>query len=291
MYTEKKSAEVSMQSKADKSTGLTPAKVEEARKNFGLNKLVEQKKKSVFVLFMEQLQDPLIYILMAAIAISLFLGEAGDSMIIAAVILLNSVVGVVQEDKARKAIEALKQLTSPKALVRRDGREMEIPGEELVPGDIVILEAGRQVPADLLLLQAVNLKIEESALTGESVPVEKTDQEPKGEIRSIGDRTNMAFMSTQVTYGRGEGIVTATGMDTEIGKIAGLIDQKGNEMTPLQKRLADLGKVLSILAVGICVFLFVVAVLQRRDIGDMLLTAISLAVAAVPEGLAAKAYL
>lgn len=287
MYTEKKSAEVSMQSKADKSTGLTPAKVEEARKKFGLNKLVEQKKKSVFVLFMEQLQDPLIYILMAAIAISLFLGEAGDSMIIAAVILLNSVVGVVQEDKARKAIEALKQLTSPKALVRRDGREMEIPGEELVPGDIVILEAGRQVPADLLLLQAVNLKIEESALTGESVPVEKTDQEPKGEIRSIGDRTNMAFMSTQVTYGRGEGIVTATGMDTEIGKIAGLIDQKGNEMTPLQKRLADLGKVLSILAVGICVFLFVVAVLQRRDIGDMLLTAISLAVAAVPEGLAA----
>ena len=278
MYTEKKSAEVSMQSKADKSTGLTPAKVEEARKKFGLNKLVEQKKKSVFVLFMEQLQDPLIYILMAAIAISLFLGEAGDSMIIAAVILLNSVVGVVQEDKARKAIEALKQLTSPKALVRRDGREMEIPGEELVPGDIVILEAGRQVPADLRLLQAVNLKIEESALTGESVPVEKTDQEPKGEIRSIGDRTNMAFMSTQVTYGRGEGIVTATGMDTEIGKIAGLIDQKGNEMTPLQKRLADLGKVLSILAVGICVFLFVVAVLQRRDIGDMLLTAISLAI-------------
>ncbi|MDE7008923.1 MAG: HAD-IC family P-type ATPase, partial [Lachnospiraceae bacterium] len=228
MYTEKNSAEVSKQSKADKSAGLTPVKVEEARKKFGLNKLVEQKKKSVFVLFMEQLQDPLIYILMAAIAISLFLGEAGDSMIIAAVILLNSIVGVVQEDKARKAIEALKQLTSPKALVRRDGREMEIPGEELVPGDIVILEAGRQVPADLLLLQAVNMKIEESALTGESVPVEKTDQEPKGEIRSIGDRTNMAFMSTQVTYGRGEGVVTATGMDTEIGKIAGLIDRKGN---------------------------------------------------------------
>ena len=137
------------------------------------------------------------------------------------------------------------------------------------------------------LLQAVNLKIEESALTGESVPVEKTDKELIGEIRSVGDRTNMAFMSTSVTYGRGEGIITATGMDTEIGKIAGLIDQGGNEMTPLQKRLADLGKILSILAVGICVFLFVVAVLQKRDVGDMLLTAISLAVAAVPEGLAA----
>lgn len=287
MYTEQKSSEVLKQFGVDKSAGLTSAQVQEAGKKFGPNKLVEQKKKSVFALFMEQLQDPLIYILMVAIAISLFLGEAGDSMIIAAVILLNSVVGVVQEDKARKAIEALKQLTSPRALVRRDGKELEIPGEQLVPGDIVVLEAGRQVPADMLLLRAVNLKIEESALTGESVPVEKTDQEPEREIRSIGDRTNMAFMSTQVTYGRGEGVVTATGMDTEIGKIAVLIDRRESEMTPLQKRLADLGKVLSILAVGICAFLFVVAVLQKRDIGDMLLTAISLAVAAVPEGLAA----
>ena len=239
------------------------------------------------MLFFEQLQDPLIYILMAAIAISLFLGEAGDAAIIAAVILLNSIVGVIQEDKARKAIEALQQLTSPKALVRRDGKEYEIPSEQLVPGDIVFLEAGRQVPADMRLLNAVNLKIEESALTGESVPVEKAEGELREAGNSIGDRTNMAFMSTVVTYGRGEGIVTATGMRTEIGKIAGLIDQGGNEMTPLQKRLADLGKVLSVLAVSICVFLFVVAILQRRDVGDMLLTAISLAVAAVPEGLAA----
>ena len=287
MCAEQNTVEVLKQFGTDKASGLTSVQVQEAEKKFGLNKLEEQKKKSVFALFMEQLQDPLIYILMAAIAISLFLGEVGDAVIIAAVILLNSIVGVVQEDKARKAIEALKQLASPKALVRRDGREQEIPGEQLVPGDIVVLEAGRQVPADMRLLQAVNLKVEESALTGESVPVEKTDKEPVGEIRSIGDRTNMAFMSTSVTYGRGEGIVTATGMRTEIGKIAGLIDQGGNELTPLQKRLADLGKILSILAVGICAFLFIVAVLQKRDVGDMLLTAISLAVAAVPEGLAA----
>ena len=193
----------------------------------------------------------------------------------------------MQEDKARKAIDALKQLASPKALVRRDGKEIELPSEELVPGDIVLLEAGRQVPADMRLLKTVNLKIEESALTGESVPVDKTEDEQMTEVSDIGDRTNMAFMSTSVTYGRGEGIVTATGMETEIGKIAGMINSGGNELTPLQKRLADLGKILSILAVGICVFLFLVAVLQKRDVGDMLLTAISLAVAAVPEGLAA----
>ncbi len=287
MYGEQKATEVLKQFGTNRETGLTLLEVGARREKAGLNKLEEQKKKGVLWLFFEQLNDPLIYILMAAIVVSLFLKEAGDAMIIAAVILLNSIVGVVQEDKARKAIEALKQLASPKALVRREGKECEIPSDQLVPGDIVLLEAGRQVPADMRLLQAVNLKIEESALTGESVPVNKTDGELNGQAGSIGDRTNMAYMSTSVTYGRGEGIVTATGMETEIGKIAGMIGKGGNEMTPLQKRLADLGKMLSILAVGICAFLFVVAVLQKRDVGDMLLTAISLAVAAVPEGLAA----
>lgn len=287
MYENRSKEEVLKQLDTDRKTGLSWGQAEERKQKYGLNKLEEQKKKGVFMLFFEQLQDPLIYILMAAIAISLFLGEVGDAMIIAAVILLNSVVGVVQEDKARKAIDALKQLASPRALVRRDGKETELASEALVPGDIVLLEAGRQVPADMRLLQAVNLKVEESALTGESVPVDKTDAEQGSETHSIGDRTNMAFMSTSVTYGRGEGIVTATGMDTEIGKIANMISSGGSELTPLQKRLADLGKLLSILAVGICVFLFLVAVLQKRDVGDMLLTAISLAVAAVPEGLAA----
>ena len=250
MYANQNTAEVIRQLESSQK-GLSGAEAETRLLKYGANRLEEQKKKGVLALFMEQLNDPLIYILMAAIAISLFLGEAGDAMIIAAVILLNSIVGVIQEDKARKAIEALQQLASPKALVRRDGREFEIPSGKLVPGDIVFLEAGRQVPADLRLLEAVNLKIEESALTGESVPVDKTTAAIGGEKKSIGDMTNMAYMSTTVTYGRGEGIVTATGMSTEIGRIAGLIGTGGSEMTPLQRRLADLGKLLSILAVGV----------------------------------------
>lgn len=287
MYAAKNTTEVIRALESSSEKGLSQMEAEARIQKYGTNQLKEQKKKGVIALFMEQLNDPLIYILMAAIAISLFLKEAGDAAIIAAVIFLNSVVGVIQEDKARKAIEALKQLSSPKALVMREGEKYEIPGSKLVPGDIVYLEAGRQVPADLRLLTAVNLKIEESALTGESVPVDKTTRELPENVTGIGDKTNMAYMSTTVTYGRGEGIVTATGMETEIGRIAGLIDGGSNEMTPLQKRLADMGKLLSMVAVSVCAFLFLVAVLQRRDIGDMLLTAISLAVAAVPEGLAA----
>lgn len=287
MYEKQSAAEVVRTLEGSREWGLTEVQAKERRKSCGFNRLQERKKKGILVLFLEQLQDPLIYILLAAIAVSLFLKEAGDAAIIAAVILLNAIVGVVQEDKARKAIESLKQLTSPKALVKREGRECEISGEELVPGDIVFLEAGRQVPADLRLLEAVNLKIEESALTGESVPVEKTDTALEKEAGSIADWTNMAFMSTAVTNGRGMGIVTAIGMDTQIGRIAGMIEEGSDELTPLQKRLADLGKLLSILAVAVCAFLFAVAVLQKRDVGTMLLTAISLAVAAVPEGLAA----
>lgn len=287
MYADQNTAEVIRRLESSSEMGLAAPQAKERLEKYGPNQLKEQKKKGVFALFMEQLNDPLIYVLMAAIAISLFLKEAGDAAIIAAVIILNSVVGVIQEDKARKAIEALKELASPKALVKRDGKEYEIPSLQLVPGDIVFLEAGRQVPADMRLLEAVNLKIEESALTGESVPVDKITGELTEQVGSIGDKINMAYMSTTVTYGRGMGIVTATGMNTEIGKIAGLISADKGEMTPLQRRLADLGRLLSILAVGICGFLFLVAVLQRRDVGDMLLTAISLAVAAVPEGLAA----
>lgn len=286
MYTRQSGAEVIKALEGNQENGLSSIQVEVRREKYGPNRLKERKEKGALQLFLEQLQDPLIYILMAAIAISLFLGEVGDAGIIAAVILLNGIVGVIQEDKARKAIEALTRLSSPRALVLRGGKEQEIPSDQLVPGDLVFLEAGRQVPADLRLLNAVNLKIEESALTGESVPVEKQTL-PLMEEGSIGDQTNMAFMSTMVTSGRGEGIVTATGMETEIGRIAGMIGREKGELTPLQKRLAELGKLLSILSVGICVFLFLVAVLQKRDVGDMLLTAISLAVAAVPEGLAA----
>ncbi len=277
----------------DLRNGLTAEQVEERQTIYGSNRLREGKKKSVLQLFWEQLNDPLIYILMAAIAISLFLGEAGESMIIAAVIVLNAVVGVIQEGKALKAIEALQQLSSPKALVKRDGREMELPSSELVPGDLIFLEAGRQVPADGRLLAASGLQIDEAALTGESVPVDKEAlrQKPEEEMlhaaEVLGDQKHLVFMTTMVTAGHGEAIVTETGMQSQIGKIAGMISESREEMTPLQKRLADLGKILSFVAVGICVLLFAVAVLQKRDIGEMLLTAISLAVAAVPEGLAA----
>lgn len=242
----------------------------------GMNVLEDEKHKSVITCFLEQLNSPLIYILIVAAVISLALKEYSDMAIIIAVILLNSCIGVIQEGKAQKALEALKKMTSPRALIREGNEIREIQASQLIPGDIVCLEAGRQVPADIRLTLAVNLKIEEAALTGESVPV----------LKDVW-KHNRAFMSTNVTYGRGEGIVTAIGMDTEIGRIARMIQNAPAEKTPLQKRLADLGKVLSIISVILCVLLFLIAVLQKRNIMEMLITAISLAVAAVPEGLPA----
>jgi Ca2+-transporting ATPase len=243
----------------------------------GTNVLEADEEKSVAAAFLEQLNDPLIFILFVAAAISLLLGELGDMAIILAVVFVNAVIGVIQEGKAKRALDALKKLTSPHALLREsDGHISEIPASDLIPGDIVCLEPGRQVPADLKLLSAVNLKIEEAALTGESVSVSKDTAE-----------NNRAYMSTNVTCGRGEGVVTAIGMDTEIGRIAHMLKNTKTEPTPLQKRLADLGKILSTVSVFLCVLLFFLAVLQHRNMGEMLLTAISLAVAAVPEGLPA----
>lgn len=242
----------------------------------GKNVLEDETKESVIGKLLGQLNDPLIFILFVAAAISLLLREYGDMIIILAVVAVNAIVGVIQEGRAERALEALKEMTSPHAYIREGGSIREIPAADLLPGDVVILETGCQVPADLRLTTAVNLKIEEAALTGESVPVSK----------NIADK-NDAYMSTNVTYGRGEGVVTAIGMDTEIGKIARMIQNVRTEMTPLQKRLADLGKVLSTVSIFLCVLLFFIAVLQKRDIGEMLITAISLAVAAVPEGLPA----
>lgn len=245
-------------------------------KQRGLNFLEEAKPKTPFQSFLEQLNDPLIFVLFVAAAISMLLHEFSDTAIILAVIVVNATVGVIQEGKAQRALDALKQMTSPTALVIRDGIPVEIPARDLIVGDIVSLDAGRQVPADLELISVSSLKIEESALTGESVPV---DKDTKIE--------NKAYMSTNVTFGRGEGVVTAIGMDTEIGKIAQMINTATTEITPLQKRLGDLGKLLSIISILLCALLFLIAVLQKRDIPEMLITAISLAVAAVPEGLPA----
>jgi len=287
MFEQQSTIQVLTQMGVNPLEGLSIEEAKARLEQYGTNTFAEKKPKTMLQKFFSQLNDPLIYILLVAVAISLFLKEFGDAAIIMAVILLNAIIGVIQEAKAEKSLEALKKLSSPIALVRRDGIQMEVPAGELVPGDVVMLEAGRIVPADLRLISTINLKIEESALTGESVPVQKdADFVAPGEV-TLGDRLNMAYLSTHVSYGRGEGIIVKTGMETEIGKIAKLINESVDEMTPLQKRLADLGKMLGIVAVLLCLILFALALIQGRDVIEMFLTAISLAVAAVPEGLPA----
>lgn len=287
MFEKQEAEKVISELEVDRSTGLSTEDAAKRLAENGRNEFEEKKKKTILRMFLSQLNDPMIYILMVAVVISAFLGEFVDACIIVAIILLNAIIGTVQENKAEKSLEALKKLSSPTAMVRRDGKPIEIPAAEIVPGDIVILEAGRIVPADLRLIESVNLKVEESALTGESVPVNKDADFIADGDTGIGDRINMAYLSTSIAFGRGEGVVTGTGMNTEIGKIAKMINESVDEMTPLQKRLADLGKLLGIAAVVICAALFVVALVQGRDVQEMFLTAISLAVAAIPEGLPA----
>ena len=287
MYENKTIEEVCRQFECNGRTGLTQEEAGDRLEHYGKNMLREAKKKTLIQRIAEQLCDSLIFVLFAAAAISIMLHEYSDAVIILAVVAMNAVVGVIQEGKAEKALESLRRMTKLEAVVIRGGREMTVPAEELVPGDLVALDAGRQVPADLRLVQGANLKIEESALTGESVPVSKSSTFVASSEVQVGDRKNMAFMTSYVTSGRGCGIVTATGMATEIGRIAALIHEAPEEETPLQKRLSDLGKVLSLTAVFLCALLFVLAVVQKRDVMEMLITAISLAVAAVPEGLPA----
>jgi Ca2+-transporting ATPase len=288
MWFAKNASEVLQEWNVDPAAGLSGAEAAARLARYGQNRLKGKPKKSLLALFFAQLQDMLIYVLLGAAVITLFIGEYADSVIILLVVLLNAAIGVIQEYKAEKAIAALQQLTTPRSLVRRDGEVREINSEDLVPGDIVLIDAGRYVPADLRLLESANLQIEESALTGESVP---SDKDARALIDNpkvpIGDKINMAFMSTLATYGRGEGIVIATAMDTEIGKIARILDESNEELTPLQHRLEELGKTLGFLAIGICALIFGIALFQGRNMFEMFLTAISLAVAAIPEGLAA----
>lgn len=271
---------------SDREKGLDRREALERRTRQGANRLREQAGKSIWQMILGQLNDPLILILIVAMAISLLLGEAGDAIIIVTVVVLNAAIGVIQEGKAGKAVEALKKISSPQAVVVREGKTMKIAAEELVTGDIVLLEAGSMVPADLRLLEVQGIQIEESTLTGESAPVEK-EADYVVEVQGDNSCANMAYMSTYVTRGRGKGIVTAIGMDTRIGHIADMLHETGEKLTPLQKKLGELGKVLSILAVAICALLFVIAVWQKRNVGEMLLTSVSLTVAAVPEGLPA----
>lgn len=256
MWFTKSNEKVVAELNTDPLTGLTTIEAEKRLAAVGANVFTEHKKPSIFMLFFEQINSPLIYILIVAAVISVVVGEYSDAVIIVLVILLNSVIGVIQESKAEKALEELKKMTTPRAIVKRDGVIKEIPSEQLVPGDIVMLDAGRFIPADLRLIETVNLKIEESSLTGESVPVDKNaNWQTENEI-STADQYNMAFMSTVSTYGRGVGVVVGTGMKTEIGKIAGMLGNQKRELTPLQLKLAELGKVLGIGAVIISAVIF-----------------------------------
>lgn len=288
MWFSKSPEEIIHEFNVNPATGLSTAEAQARLEKYGQNRLKGKPKKSMFERFFAQLQDVLIYVLLGAAVITIGVGEWVDAIIILMVILLNATIGVIQESKAEKAIEALEKMTTPRSLVRRDGEVREINSENVVAGDIVILDAGRYVPADLRLIESANLQIEESALTGESVPTEKNAKDLHKDPKTpSGDKTNMAFMSTLTTYGRGEGVVIATAMETEIGKIARILDEDVDTMTPLQKRLEELGKTLGYIAIGITLVILVIALFQDRPLFEMFLTAISLAVAAIPEGLPA----
>ena len=290
-----KSAEEAVKAlSADSEKGLAADKVSELKSQFGPNKLREKKKKSMLMRFFDQFKDVMILILIIAAVISFVIAcvegnpkEFFEPGLILLIVILNAVMGVMQESKAEKALDALKNMSAPHARVIRNGEEKIIDASELVPGDIIKLEAGDFVPADARLIHSVSLKSEESALTGESVPTEKDASVVVDEKAPLGDRSNMVFSGCSITYGTALAVVTATGMDTEMGKIANLLDSEGESQTPLQQKLAQLGKYLGFVALGACAIIFVVGLLNGLEVIDIFMTAVSLAVSAIPEGLPA----
>lgn len=292
---QQKSEDVIKQLKTSINTGLSLQQVSDRLKTDGLNELVGKQKRGLFLRFIDQFKDFMIIVLIvAAILSGVVANEWTDAAIIMFVVLLNAVLGIIQEARSEAAIEALKQMSTPNAHVRRDGQVVEIPSTQLVKGDIVLLEAGDVVPADLRLVLAKNLKIEEAALTGESVPVEKKSKVIEADDVALGDRINMAYSNTNVTYGRGEGVVVATAMDTEVGKIATMLNNADETDTPLKANLNQLGKTLTLMILGICAFVCVVGIFTKQGTMpfdklaiEMFLVAVSLAVAAIPEGLPA----
>jgi len=284
--------EVTSQLKTSETAGLTTAEVKRRLEEFGYNQLISKRKKSFFKMFIGQFKSFMIIILLLAAAISGVVGVMEgegllDTFVILGILILNALIGASQEKKAETSLEALKDLAAPLSKVLRDGVISEINTKELVPGDLVILETGAVIPADLRLIEAVNLKIQESSLTGESVPVEKKKEKLEGDEIALGDRVNMAFSSGMVTYGRGRGVVAATGMQTEVGKIAHMLEHSVETETPMSRRLNQLGRMLGIVALIICGLIFLVGVLYGNSIMSMFMTAVSLAVAAIPEGLPA----
>ena len=266
--------------------GLSSQLVEQRIAEFGLNELLEKKRKPAWLLFLKQFNDFMILLLIAAAIISGFIGDIGDTAVILVIVLLNAIIGFIQEYRAGKAIDELKKLSTPQVEVLRNGLPVMLSSVDLVPGDIIFLEAGTLLPADMRLFETNSLFIDESSLTGESVPVNKTSETLAENDLPIGDRFNMGYKGTLITNGRGSGIVVATGMNTEIGQIARML-QTEESITPLQKRMADFGKKLSYLVLIICMLLFIVGLLRGEETIKMLLVSISLAVAAIPEALPA----
>ena len=292
-YSQKK-VDVINQLKSNEVSGLNSEQIETLRAEFGENKLKEKKKKTNFQRFLEQFKDVMILILLVAAGISFVIAcvernpaEFFEPALILLIVVLNAVIGVMQESKAEKALDALKNMSAPHARVIRDGKETVIDAADLVPGDIIKLEAGDFIPADARLIKSVSLKSEESALTGESVPSEKDSEAEIQEGAPLGDRSNMVFSGCSVTYGTATAIVTATGMDTEMGKIANLLDNEEGGQTPLQAKLAQLGKYLGFLALLACGIIFIVGILNNIKVLEIFMTSVSLAVSAIPEGLPA----
>ncbi|MBN2044262.1 MAG: cation-translocating P-type ATPase [Anaerolineales bacterium] len=271
----------------DRAKGLSAGEAAKRIEEFGPNELKEAPPKTIWAKLWAQFNDFTIWLLIGAAAISAILGEWVEAGAILAIVLLNAILGIIQEQRAEEALAALKKLAAPEADAIRDGLRVTVPARELVPGDVVVLEAGNYIPADLRLLETFNLKVEEAALTGESVPVQKDSQILLPKEASIGDRKNSAFMATLVSYGRGRGLVVETGMKTQIGRIAEMLSEVEEEVTPLQRRLDQLGRTLGYAALAICGLVFVLGWVRGNDPLEMFLVAISLAIAAVPEGLPA----
>jgi Ca2+-transporting ATPase len=275
---------------ADLAKGLDSDDARQRLQRFGPNELREQRGPGLLQMFLRQFVEPLVLVLIVAAIVSSVLGEIAEGLVIMAIVLLNAILGVTQESKAEKALLALKKLAAPHARIRRDGNTLTIPASELVPGDLVLIEEGDQIPADIRVVESVALKVDESALTGESVPVEKhaaTIPQTVDEDIPLGDRSNILHMATVCVHGRGKGIAFATGMNTEVGHIAGLLGASAEKRTPLQERLEDLGKWLGGAALGLCGIMFVTGLFRGINTFEMFLTAVSLAVSAIPEGLPA----
>lgn len=279
--------ETAEQLDTDLTKGIQSSTLEKRKETYGLNELEKKKQTTVLQMFLEQFKDYMILILMVASIVSIFIGEVTDAVVILAIVVLNACFGVYQEYRAGKALEALQKMSAPNATVIRDGELISVPSIDIVPGDIVQLDTGDYVPADVRIIESTNLQIDEAALTGESVPVNKLTDVIDEEKIGIGDQKNLGFMSTLVTYGRGKGVVVGTGMNSVIGKIAELIQVEDEKQTPLQKNLNQLSKILGNICLVVCAIVFVLGIIRGEDLLDMFMTAVSLAVAAIPEGLPA----